>query len=77
MTKYDILYTYIYERPLGFFEMADLEDIIQLKLKSEIITAETKEQAVEILKNKRQRIIEIKHIKEIKNEKFYNNGRNL
>ena len=28
MTKYDILYTYIYERPLGFFEMADLEDII-------------------------------------------------
>ena len=77
MKKYDILFTYIHEKKLDFFEIADLEEIFELRYKTQIIKAETKEQAISFLKQTQKHIIEIKNIREIKHQNFYDKGREL
>ena len=77
MKKYDILYTYIHEKKLDYFETADLEELFELRYKTQIVKAETKEQAISFLKQTQKHIIEIKNIREIKQQNFYDKGREL
>lgn len=78
MKKYDILYTYIHEKKLDYFEIVDdLEELFELRYKTQIIKAETKEQAISFLKQTQKHIVEIKNIKEIKQQNFYDKGRKL
>jgi len=62
---YDFVYRYIYEKKLGYFEMADLHELFETRYKSEIVKATDKEQAKEIFNNNHKNYVDILSIREI------------
>ena len=52
-------------------------EIFELRYKTQIIKAETKEQAISFLKKTQKHIVAIKNIREIKQQNFYDKGREL
>lgn len=74
---YDFVYRYIYEKKLGYFEMADLQELFETRYKSEIVKATDKEQAKEIFNNNHKHYVDILSIREIGTAKENNNGRVL
>lgn len=75
--EYDIIYRYIHEKKLGYFEMADLEDTFETRYKSEIVKADSKEQAKELFNNKHQTYTDIVSVRELNTPKYYGKGREM
>lgn len=74
---YDIIYRYIHEKKLDYFEMADLEDTFETRYKSEIVKADNKEQATEIFNNEHQTYTDIVSVRELNTPKFCDRGREM
>ena len=75
--SYDIVYKYIYEKQLDYFEMADLDELVKTRYKSKIIKATDKEQAINIFNERHKNYTSIVSVRELNTQKFNDGGREL
>ena len=74
---YDIIYRYIHEKKLDYFEIADLEDTFETRYKSEIVKADSKEQALDNFHARHTGYTDIISVRELFSTKNYDGGREL
>lgn len=75
---YDIIYRYIHEKKLNYFEITDnLDELFETRYKSETVRAESKELAKQDFLSTHPNIKDIVSVRELFATKNYDNGREL
>lgn len=62
---FEITFGFLHTKEIGYFEMADLEELCKYEIKTKFVRAETKHKACNIIKHSFGTSVSIKHAREI------------